>query len=113
MADDISTVNILGTRVAPTSYHEATAVIAEWAARSLSRYVCVATVSQVMEGRDAPTFQAVMNEADLVTPDGMPLVWGLRLLGCKEATRVYGPDLTPIILERAVIDRLPVDRPRV
>ena len=108
MADDISTVNILGTRVAPTSYHEATAVIAEWAARSLSRYVCVATVSQVMEGRDAPTFQAVMNEADLVTPDGMPLVWGLRLLGCKEATRVYGPDLTPIILERAVIDRLPV-----
>ena len=49
-----------------------------------------------------------MNEADLVTPDGMPLVWGLRLLGCKEATRVYGPDLAPIILERAALEGLPV-----
>jgi len=101
-------VNILGTRVDPTSYHEATAVIADWAAHNLSKYVCVATVSQVMEGHDEPAFQAVMNEADLVTPDGMPLVWGLRLLGCKGATRVYGPDLTPIVLARAAADGLPV-----
>jgi N-acetylglucosaminyldiphosphoundecaprenol N-acetyl-beta-D-mannosaminyltransferase len=61
-----------------------------------------------MEGHDEPAFQAVMNEADLVTPDGMPLVWGLRLLGCKGATRVYGPDLTPIVLARAAADGLPV-----
>jgi N-acetylglucosaminyldiphosphoundecaprenol N-acetyl-beta-D-mannosaminyltransferase len=61
-----------------------------------------------MEGHDTPTFQVVMNEADLVTPDGMPLVWGLRLLGCKGATRVYGPDLTPIVLARAAADGLPV-----
>jgi N-acetylglucosaminyldiphosphoundecaprenol N-acetyl-beta-D-mannosaminyltransferase len=108
MEDDIPAMNILGTRVDPTSYHEATAVIAEWAAHSLSKYVCVATVSQVMEGHDAPAFQVVMNEADLVTPDGMPLVWGLRLLGCKGATRVYGPDLTPIVLARAAADGLPV-----
>ena len=101
-------MNILGTRVDPTSYHEATAVIADWAAHNLSKYVCVATVSQVMEGHDEPAFQAVMNEADLVTPDGMPLVWGLRLLGCKGATRVYGPDLTPIVLARAAADGLPV-----
>jgi N-acetylglucosaminyldiphosphoundecaprenol N-acetyl-beta-D-mannosaminyltransferase len=61
-----------------------------------------------MEGHDDRTFQAVMNEADLVTPDGMPLVWGLRLLGCKRATRVYGPDLTPIVLAQAARDGLPV-----
>ena len=77
MADNIATFSILGTRVDPTSYRHSTAIIAEWATRGLSKYVCVATVSQVMEGHDAPGFQAVMNEADLVTPDGMPLVWGL------------------------------------
>ena len=108
MECDIPAVNILGTRVDSTSYHEATAVITEWAAQNLSKYVCVATVSQVMEGHDAPAFQAVMNQADLVTPDGMPLVWGLRLLGCKGATRVYGPDLTPTVLARAAADGLPV-----
>ena len=108
MEGDIPKVKILGTRIDPTSYCEATEVIAEWAAHNLSKYVCVATVSQVMEGHDMPAFQAVMNEADLVTPDGMPLVWGLRLLGCKGATRVYGPDLAPIILARAAADDLPV-----
>jgi N-acetylglucosaminyldiphosphoundecaprenol N-acetyl-beta-D-mannosaminyltransferase len=108
MECDIPAAKILGMRVDPTSYNEATAVIAEWATQNLSKYVCVATVSQVMEGHDASAFQAVMNEADLVTPDGMPLVWGLRLLGWKGATRVYGPDLTPIVLARAAADGLPV-----
>jgi N-acetylglucosaminyldiphosphoundecaprenol N-acetyl-beta-D-mannosaminyltransferase len=42
-----------------------------------------------------------MNAADLVTPDGMPLVWGLRLLGHRCASRVYGPDLMPLALEMA------------
>lgn len=107
-SDCCAAPKILGTRVDSTSYHEATAIIAEWAGQKLSKYICVATVSQVMEGHDAPAFQAVMNEADLVTPDGMPLVWGLRLLGCKRATRVYGPDLTPIVLARAAEKGLPV-----
>jgi N-acetylglucosaminyldiphosphoundecaprenol N-acetyl-beta-D-mannosaminyltransferase len=104
----IPEVSILGTRVDPTSYREATDIIVEWATHCLPKYVCVATVSQVMEGYDSSAFRAIMNAADLVTPDGMPLVWGLRLLGCKEATRVYGPDLTPIILSRAAAEGLPV-----
>jgi N-acetylglucosaminyldiphosphoundecaprenol N-acetyl-beta-D-mannosaminyltransferase len=54
-----------------------------------------------MEAHDDTSFMQVMNQADLVTPDGMPLVWGLRWLGVEGATRVYGPDLTPSILEAA------------
>ena len=100
--------SILGTRIDATSYCRAAVVIAAWAADSLSKYVCVATVSQVMAGYDGPGFQALMNEADLVTPDGMPLVWGLRLLGCKAASRVYGPDLTLVLLEQAAMQGLPV-----
>ena len=67
-----------------------------WARNGESRYVCVATVNNVIEAYDDPDYGAVMEAADLVTPDGMPLVWGLRLLGVGAATRVYGPDLTPI-----------------
>lgn len=108
MSTTIAQESILGMKVNATSYLHAAATICDWAERREPRYVCVATVSQVMEGHDAPGFQQVMNRADLVTPDGMPLVWGLRLLGCKKATRVYGPDLTPIILERAALGGLPV-----
>lgn len=92
---------ILGTPVKPTSYADASNVACTWAAGRLSRYICIATVNNIMEAHDSPAFAQVMNNADLVTPDGVPLVWALRLLGHKKATRVYGPDLTPIILEKA------------
>ena len=95
-------------KVNATSYHHAAATVCEWAERRESKYVCIASVNNVMEAYDSQAFQAVMNQADLVTPDGMPLVWGLRLLGQGEATRVYGPDLTPILLERAGSAHMPV-----
>jgi N-acetylglucosaminyldiphosphoundecaprenol N-acetyl-beta-D-mannosaminyltransferase len=93
--------HILGMRVDGTSYRHAAEQIVRWARQGESRYVCVATVNNVIEARDDPRYAAVMNGADLVTPDGMPLVWGLRVLGLPGATRVYGPDLTPVICELA------------
>lgn len=99
---------ILGVRVDATSYEDATRQVVRWARFSESRYVCVATVNNVMEARDAPRYMCIMNEADLVTPDGMPLVWGLRWLGIEGATRVYGPDLTPSVLDRAAREAIPV-----
>jgi N-acetylglucosaminyldiphosphoundecaprenol N-acetyl-beta-D-mannosaminyltransferase len=73
-----------------------------------SRYVCVANVNNLIEAYDDPAYHEVMNGADLVTPDGMPLVWALRLLGVAGATRVYGPDLTPMLCERAATLGVPV-----
>jgi N-acetylglucosaminyldiphosphoundecaprenol N-acetyl-beta-D-mannosaminyltransferase len=98
----------LGTKVHGTSYATATAQIIEWAKRGESRTVCVANVHTVMEAYDAREFQNVINEADLVTPDGMPLVWSLKLEGVKEATRVYGPDLTPTVFEAAEREDVPI-----
>lgn len=99
---------MLGMRVDATTYAGATDLIVEWAERGESRYVCVATVHMVMEAFDDPEFQGIVNAADFVTSDGMPLVWGLRLLGLRSATRVYGPDLTPIVCERAAREGIPV-----
>jgi len=99
---------ILDMRVDATTYAGATDIIVDWAARGESRYVCVATVHMVMEAYDDPAYRDIVNAADLVTSDGMPLVWGLRMLGLRSATRVYGPDLTPIVCERAARDGIPV-----
>jgi N-acetylglucosaminyldiphosphoundecaprenol N-acetyl-beta-D-mannosaminyltransferase len=96
-----SDTTIAGMKVSSTSYAHASEAIRTWAQQGTSKYVCVANVCSVMEAYDSPEFQRVMNQADLVTPDGMPLVWGLRLLGRKNASRVYGPDLTPIVLQTA------------
>lgn len=92
---------VLGTRVDATSYEDATERIISWALANESRYVCVSNVHMVMEAYDDPSFREVVVGADLVTPDGMPLVWALRLLGVPEATRTYGPKLTPLVCARA------------
>lgn len=99
---------ILGIRVDATSYAHASHEILRWARQGESRYVCVATVNNVIEAYDDPGYQAVIEAADLVTPDGMPLVWGLRLLGVAGATRVYGPDLTPVVCQLATEQGVPV-----
>jgi N-acetylglucosaminyldiphosphoundecaprenol N-acetyl-beta-D-mannosaminyltransferase len=99
---------IVGTRVNALTYDSLVQQTLRWAREAASRYISVASVNNIMEAYDSPTFRSIMNEADLVTPDGMPLVWALRLLGVKNATRVYGPDLTPLILDAAAREDIPV-----
>jgi N-acetylglucosaminyldiphosphoundecaprenol N-acetyl-beta-D-mannosaminyltransferase len=99
---------ILGMKVHATSYNQSTETILGWAASLESRYVCVANVHMVMEAYDSESFRTRINRADLVTPDGMPLVWLLRRQGAHGATRVYGPDLTLHVLEASEKAGVPV-----
>ena len=64
------------------------------ASRAGGAYVCAANVHMAMEAHDSSTFADVVNGADLVVADGMPLVWAQRLFGVSAAHRVRGPDLT-------------------
>jgi N-acetylglucosaminyldiphosphoundecaprenol N-acetyl-beta-D-mannosaminyltransferase len=98
---------ILGLRVDATSYAGAADAIVAMA-RGDGGMTCVATVHMVMEAFDAPDYQRLVNAAELVTPDGVPLVWALRALGIGQATRVYGPDLMPLLCARAEALSLPV-----
>ncbi|MEO1300529.1 MAG: WecB/TagA/CpsF family glycosyltransferase, partial [Cyanobacteria bacterium J06636_16] len=63
-----------------------------WAERFSSRVVCLANVHMLMESRWDTTFRQILEKADLVTPDGMPLVWMLKALGIKNQDRVAGMD---------------------
>jgi N-acetylglucosaminyldiphosphoundecaprenol N-acetyl-beta-D-mannosaminyltransferase len=65
-------------------------------------------VNNVMEGHDDHQYLDVMRRADLVTADGMPLVWALGLLGASVAERVAGAELTPAVLRRAAPNGIPV-----
>jgi N-acetylglucosaminyldiphosphoundecaprenol N-acetyl-beta-D-mannosaminyltransferase len=99
---------VLGTRVDVTSYDDAVERIANWTDAQSGRMVSACSVHPVMLAVDDPSFRGAMSVADLVTPDGMPLVWALRLLGCREATRVYGPDLTVAVCAWAADHGVPV-----
>jgi N-acetylglucosaminyldiphosphoundecaprenol N-acetyl-beta-D-mannosaminyltransferase len=93
--------SVLRMQVHATMYAESTAVVCEWAERGEARYVCVANVHMVMEAWDDPAFREIVNAADLVTPDGMPLVWVMRRKGFALKDRVYGPTLMRWVLAEA------------
>lgn len=99
---------ILGTRVDATTYPSAAEQVLAWAKAAESRYVVFSTVNNVMEAFDHGDYREIVNQADLVTPDGMPLVWGLKWLGIQKATRVYGPDFTILTLSLAASGKIPV-----
>jgi N-acetylglucosaminyldiphosphoundecaprenol N-acetyl-beta-D-mannosaminyltransferase len=92
---------ILNTPVDATSYESATQQVLTWAKARRSCYVCVANVHMIMEAHDSSSFAQVIKQAAMVTPDGMPLVWALKLLGLPAASRVYGPTLMLHICEAA------------
>lgn len=63
----------------------------------------VATVNAdfVVKAMADPELRYLLQEADLATADGMPLVWGARLLGVNLEGRVAGADMIPALAERA------------
>jgi N-acetylglucosaminyldiphosphoundecaprenol N-acetyl-beta-D-mannosaminyltransferase len=100
--------HILRVRVDNTDYKDVTQRILTWAGSGERKYVCVTNVHMVMEAHNDIHFRKIINNADLVTPDGMPLVWTMRLLGTKNQTRVYGPTLTRHVCKAASEFGLPV-----
>lgn len=99
---------ILGMRVDSTTYREAASRIATWATDDASRYVCAANVHMAMECYDNEDLRRIVNEAALVTADGMPLVWALQLFGLGRQQRVYGPDLMLHVCAEAERQGLPI-----
>jgi N-acetylglucosaminyldiphosphoundecaprenol N-acetyl-beta-D-mannosaminyltransferase len=99
---------LLGMRVDGLRTSVAADAVVELAEAGAGGVVCVATVHMVMEAFDAPDFQRGVNAAEMVTPDGVPLVWLLRRLGLRETRRVYGPTLMRLVCRRAEEHGLPV-----
>ena len=56
----VETRRVLGMRVDATSYEHAATEILGWASSGESRYVCIATVNNVIEAHDNPAYQRVM-----------------------------------------------------
>lgn len=99
---------ILGMRIDCTSYIAATKRVTQWAREGRSAMVCLGNVHMVMTAYDDPEFAKVLEDADLVTNDGMPLVWAMRLLGHGGLERVYGPHLMLFLCHAAATRGIPV-----
>ncbi len=84
---------VLGIPLSVTDYEETLDWIDAMVAARRRGYVCVSAVHTVVAAQDDPELRAAVLGADLVVPDGQPLVWALNALGHSLDSRVYGPDL--------------------
>lgn len=89
----IKTISLLGVNVSRVDPVLAVRQICQWVTQKKQTYVCIAPVATLVEARRNPSYAAVVNTAGMVTPDGMPVVWLARAMGCKDIARTYGPDL--------------------
>lgn len=89
----LTRVDVLGIGVDSGSFDDAVATLESWVFTRTRRYVCITGAHGVMESRRDAGLRAILNQADMVTADGMPLVWFARALRHVPAERVYGPDL--------------------
>ena len=74
-------------------FDEQMMLILRWAKTRASKAVCLANVHMLMEARRNSWYKDVLRKADLVTPDGKPLVLMLRRLGIMHQNQVAGMDV--------------------
>ena len=94
-------VDVLGIHVSVTNLDHTVGAFADWIEQGDRQLVCVTDMNALLHARADERLTAVYNTSGLTVPDGMPLVWALRMLGHPIESRVYGPDLMDIACARA------------
>ena len=85
---------VLGIAVNAVQIADVVAQMECWISeRSTCHFIAVTDMHSVTVANHEPSFKHVLNSADMVVPDGMPIVWLGRLQGCPLKRRVYGPEL--------------------
>jgi N-acetylglucosaminyldiphosphoundecaprenol N-acetyl-beta-D-mannosaminyltransferase len=86
---------VLGVRVDVVQIPDVIRIVENWIEEAgHTRYVAVTGMHGVSEAQRDPVFKGALSAADLIVPDGMPLVWLGRLRGFRSLNRrVYGPEL--------------------
>jgi N-acetylglucosaminyldiphosphoundecaprenol N-acetyl-beta-D-mannosaminyltransferase len=94
MSKQLNSFPVLHSTIHAVQIEETMAIFEQWIfRRERSHYVAFCNVHMVMEAYNNAYFHGALDSADLVAPDGMPLVWAARRHGFPLRRRVYGPDL--------------------
>jgi N-acetylglucosaminyldiphosphoundecaprenol N-acetyl-beta-D-mannosaminyltransferase len=89
-----SAFKVLGVTVDAVQIPEVIELMERWIrARSACHFIAFTGMHGITESLHDPLFKRILNSADLLVADGMPLVWLGRRHGYPLRRRVYGPEL--------------------
>ena len=106
LTGDFRRFSVRGTAVAAIDVDRATELIGQLAAHAHGAYVTVTGAHGIVESVYDDRIREAHENASMVVPDGMPLVWLGRLLGFQSIGRVYGPDLMASVFSRPELRKL-------
>ena len=87
-------LRVLGARVDAAQIRDVVELMERWiGARSACHLIAFTGMHGITETQYDPSFKQILNSADLVLADGMPLVWLGHWHGHAMRRRVYGPEL--------------------
>ena len=86
----IPSVDVFGTEVSVCSTEEVARMILR---SGRGKAVAISNVHSVMSARRDADLSEALATADIVTPDGVPVVWAMKASGTKSAQRVTGIDV--------------------
>ena len=89
------TVAILGTPVDILDMNQTLGRLEQFIQERHFHQVATANTDFLVNAMSDPELQHILRNADLVVPDGMPLVWASRIMGSPLPERVTGADLVP------------------
>jgi N-acetylglucosaminyldiphosphoundecaprenol N-acetyl-beta-D-mannosaminyltransferase len=92
---------LLNTLISIGKYNEFIEEIIRLSQQKKSSYVCVSNVHMLIEAYKDKAFEKIVNDADLATPDGMPLAIAIKFIYGLKQDRVAGMDIMPSILKEA------------
>ncbi len=93
---------IISIDVTKASYSKIVKAIMDYAVKRESSYVCVANVHMLLETYYSPSFKKIVNSANIITADGMPLAKSFKILYGEQQERVDGMSLLPILLKESI-----------
>ncbi len=96
----MQTVDILSVGVHAQRFDDAVERLFAWSQDSEKRYVCTCPVYTLMMAKEMPDARQAIEGADMVTADGMPLVWVQQYKGVREAERCSGPNLMRALCDK-------------
>ncbi len=99
---------ILSIDVSWGAYEEFVTFILALGREKRSSYVCIANAHMLVEAHRSKSFQRIINDAEITTPDGMPLAKSFKFLYGIEQHRVDGMGLLPLLIERSIKENLSV-----
>ena len=86
-------------RISVTDEDSAIQTIKEAIHKKVKGYVCISTLRTVPIANRDDSYQEVMENSLMNTPDGTPLVWCGHWWGLKQVQRACGPHIFPRMLK--------------